>query len=314
MADWMPSLNALRAFEALARHLSYRAAAAELKVTPAAVKQLVGKLEESVGRDLVRRAGRGIAVTGAGAGALGDLHGGFRQIASAVKRLRQHDSHQPLAITVEPSFATGWLIPRLEGFKRRHPEVDVLINASLRIVDLEREAVDIGIRYAVKPHAGQIAHRLFDDETLAVCSPARAAGPPGLHALADLEKAPLIHLELGDAGWRTSAGHWFDWSAWFRAVGAGELKSRRGMRFNDYNLAIQAAIAGQGVVLGSWPIVRDLIQSGLLVSPFAERARTDVGYDLVTTKGAMAKPEVAAFVAWILEARRAAAPMLVSAP
>jgi LysR family glycine cleavage system transcriptional activator len=297
---WSPSLNALRAFEAVSRRLSYRDAAAELHVTPAAVKQLVRKLEEALGAPLVERRGRGIALTGAGLAGLPELQGAFRQMTGAVDKMRRLEQRRALTVTVEPSFASAWLVRRLDGFKRSHPEVDVLIESSLRIVDLEREAADIGIRYAGKPGRDLVVHRLFDDETLAVCSPALAEGPPALERLSDLQNVTLLHMDLSGMDWISASSHWFDWRTWLAMVGADGVEPGRGLRFNDYNLAVQAAIAGQGVVLGSWPIVRDAIAAKLLVSPFAERARTDVGYDLVATRQAMARPEVAGFVDWIL--------------
>ena len=300
MTDWLPSLNALRAFEAVSRHLSYRDAAEELSVTPAAVKQLVRKLEEALGAPLVRRRGRGIALTGAGVAGLADLHDGFGRIAGAVEKMRRVERRGSLTVSVEPSFAAAWLVPRLDAFKRRHPDIDVLIDASVRIVDLERGAADLGIRYGVKPDRAQVVHRLFDDETLAVCSPALAEGPPPLRNLSDLAHVTLIHMTFTDMTSMPVSMHWFDWRTWFAEVGAGEIEPGRTLRFNDYNLAVQAAIAGQGVVLGSWPILRDAIEANLLVSPFGARARTDVGYDLVMTGDAMARPEVAAFVEWIL--------------
>ena len=307
MSDWLPSLNALRAFEAVARHLSYRDAAAELHVTPAAVKQLVGKLEAALGAALVERRGRGIALTRAGAEGAPGLRAAFKQMTDAVERMRAGGRRHPLTITVEPSFAAAWLVPRLDGFKAANPEIDVLIDSAMRIVDLEREAVDIGIRYAMGPGGALIRHRLFDDETLAVCSPRLAAGPPALTTLGDLERVTLIHMEFGHMAWVKVASHWFDWENWLAAVGAAGIASGHGIRFNDYNLAVQASIAGQGMVLGSLPMVRDALAAGLLVAPFAERARTGAGYDLVTTKEAMARPEVDRFVAWILAAVEAAA-------
>jgi LysR family glycine cleavage system transcriptional activator len=306
MTEWLPSLNALRAFEAVSRHLSYRGAADELHVTPAAVKQLVRKLEEALGTPLVQRRGRGIALTSAGVVGLSDLHNAFQQIAGAVEKMRAVERRQSLTITVEASFAAAWLIPKFNAFKKKYPAVDVLIDSSMRVVDLEREGADIGIRYGVKHGKDHIVHRLFDDETLAVCSPGLAKGPPALKAVKDLEKVALLHLDLSQMEWMPVSRHWFDWQTWLATVGAGEVKFGSGLWFNDYNLAVQAAIAGQGVVLGSWLIVKDALAANLLVSPFAERARTDVGYDLVTTKAAMARPEVARFVEWILEETDAA--------
>ena len=266
MSDWLPSLNALRAFEAVARHLSYRDAAAELHVTPAAVKQLVQKLEAALGQPLVRRQGRGLALTEAGVAGRPDLAEGFRALGQSVERMRRAEARPSLTLSVEPTFATAWLIPRLEGFKARHPDIDALIDSSLRIVDLARERVDAAIRYGVAPAPGLVAHRLFDDETLAVCSPALAKGPPEIRRPHDLARATLLHMDVSHMPWITVSHHWFDWATWLAEVGAGEVAPGRGLRFNDYNLAIQAAIAGQGVALGSWPMVKDAIAQGHLVA------------------------------------------------
>ena len=298
MNDWLPSLNALRAFEAVSRHLSYLKAAEELHVTPAAVKQLVQKLEDALNTTLVKRQGRGIALTSTGLMGMSDLNNGFRHLSKAVETMRDTQDRRTLTITAEPSFAIAWLIKRIDAFKRKNPEIDVLIDSSMRVMDLDRENVDIAIRYGVKPTKDHICHRLFDDEILAVCSPNLAKGPPALETLTDLEKVALIHMEM--EGITPATQHMYDWQSWFDTIGGSHTKSNRGLRFYDYNLATQAAIAGQGVLLGSWPVVKDAIEAGLLVSPFKERAKFDIGYDLVTTKDAAINPEVDAFVEWIL--------------
>ena len=302
MSTWLPSLNALRAFDAVARHLSYSKASEELSVTPAAVKQLVQKLEESVGSQLVRRHGRGVALTAEGLESLADLQMGFRHINAAVTKMRQVGQRKTLTITAEPSFAMTWLISRISEFKAEYPETDVLIDSSLRVIDLHREPVDIAIRYGVQPTKDLVFHRLFDDETIAVCSPALAKGPPALSTLADLENVPLIHIEITGIEWGSSAySKLFRWESWLASVGVQDLKPGGGLRFSEYSTAVQAAIAGQGVVLGSWPLVKDAIRAGLLVSPFKERATSEIGYDLVTTQENLSKPEVSAFASWIKE-------------
>lgn len=298
----MPSLNALRAYEAVSRHLSYQEAAAELHVTPAAVKQLVQKLEESLNTRLVKRQGRGIALTPAGLDATHDLRRGFKRLGDAVGKMREPQQRHSLTITVDPSFAAAWLIKRISAFKHVYPEIDVLIDSSHRIIDLQREAVDIAIRYAVKPVDGLICHRLFDDETLAICSPSIANGPPKLRHLKDLEHVPLIHLDMSGPQWKSSAyRNLFSWEGWFATVNAGNIKPGRGIRFTDYNLAEQAAIAGQGVFLASLPLVKDTIEAGLMVSPFRERAKGTIGYDIVTTRESITNPNVSAFVDWVLD-------------
>jgi LysR family transcriptional regulator, glycine cleavage system transcriptional activator len=179
MLDWLPSLNALRAFEAVSRHLNYVHAASELRVTPAAVKQLVAKLEEAVGHRLVQRNGRGLALTAAGRAGGDGLAAGFGQLSRAVERMRKHTDRQRLIVSVEPSFATAWLVPRLERFRREHTEIDVLIDSSLKIVDLEHGDADAAIRFGAKPDPRLQSHRLFEERLCAFCSPALVSGPDG---------------------------------------------------------------------------------------------------------------------------------------
>jgi LysR family glycine cleavage system transcriptional activator len=301
MSDWLPSLNALRAFETVSRHLNYRQAADELRVSPAAVKQLVSKLEETLGIPLLERRGRGLALTAAGAAGHDDLTKAFKQITETVKTIRKTDNRQRLIVSVEPSFATAWLVPRLEGFRGKHCEVDVLIDSSLQIVDLAKGAADIAIRFGVQTAGDLASHRLFDEELCAYCSPSLATGQPGIKRLEDLEKVTLIHWDLSQFEWATATRKWMGWPQWLAHLGASHIRPGDGPHFRDYNLAVQAAIAGQGVILGSLPIFRKLVEANLLVSPFSEKVVTDIGYDLVTTKAARTRGDVSNFIDWIIE-------------
>lgn len=301
MSDWLPSLNALRAFEAVSRHLSYRQAAGELRVTPAAVKQLVARLEDALGAPLLERRGRGLALTAAGATGSEELSRAFRDIASAVRKMRPGDQRQRLIISVEPSFATAWLVPRLENFRRRHPDIDVLIDSSPQVVDIERGAAEVAVRFGKTPAGSLVVHRLFDEQLCAFCSPSLAQGTPGVRRLEDLARVTLIHWDLSELSWAASTRKWMGWKQWLSHVGASHIALGEGLTFSDYNLAVQAAIAGQGVVLGSLPILRSLLATKLLVSPFPDTVTTDIGYDLVTTERALARADVASFVDWIIE-------------
>jgi LysR family glycine cleavage system transcriptional activator len=299
MRDWLPSLNALRAFEAVARRLSYRRAAEELNVSPGAVKQLVSKLEAALDSQLLRRKGRGLALTEQGIAGRDDLSRAFRQIASSVEKMRMLDQRQRLIVSVEPSFATAWLVPRLERFRNRNAHIDVLIDSSLQLVDLQHGAADIAIRFGGKPGAGLISQRLFDEELCAFCSPTLTSGRSGLKRLEDLERVTLLHWDLTQLEWASATKKWMGWNQWLAFVGVSHLTPGVGLRFGDYNLALQAAVAGQGVVLGSTPILRSLVEAKLLVNPFPHKVVTDIGYDLVTTERARARPEVASFLEWI---------------
>ena len=295
-------MHALRAFESVSRHLSYQLAAEELHVTPAAVKQLVSKLEAALGTKLLRRKGRGLELTQQGRAGQEDLGIAMRYIASSVVKMRQHEQINKLIVSVESSFATAWLVPRLEEFRVRHPEINVLIDSSQRIVDLHHSEVDVAIRYGVESDQGLVVHRLFDDQIFPVCSPAFAKGPPKLGNLADLANVTLIHWDISELAWARETRRWFTWQSWFAHAGATHLATDRGLHFNDYGLAVQAAVAGQGVVLASWPILRGPISAGLLTRPFGETVTTDIGYDLVTTPHARSRPEVEAFIAWLIDA------------
>ncbi|MEQ9490203.1 MAG: LysR substrate-binding domain-containing protein [Alphaproteobacteria bacterium] len=299
MESWLPSLNALRAFESVTRHLSYPAAAEELRVTPAAVKQLVRKLEDTLGQSLVVRKGRGLELTRSGLAGRDDLRVAMDHLTASVARMQQRSKEKRLIISVEASFATAWLVPKLEEFRRMYPDVAVLIDSSQHIVDLHNSGVDVAIRYGGKPDASLVSIRLFDDRVFPACSPLLAEGPPKLKQLSDLAAVPLIHWDMSQMTWAKETKKWFSWENWLRQFGAGEISSDDGVHFSDYGLAVQAAIAGQGVVLASVPILRDAFDAGLLVNPFPESLSTDIGYDLVTTELAQSRAEVAAFIVWI---------------
>ncbi|MEM8687870.1 MAG: LysR substrate-binding domain-containing protein [Pseudomonadota bacterium] len=299
MSEWLPSLNALRAFECVSRHLNFAHAAEELSVTPAAVKQLVGKLEAALGSKLVVRDGRGLALTAAGRAGRDGLASGFSQISSAVGQMRAQDARQRLIVSVEPSFATAWLVPKLEGFRTQNGHVDVLIDSSLKIADLQHGAADLAIRFAAPAAPGLVCRRLFDEMLCIFCSPALTQGDDALRTLDDLAHTTLLHWDLSEVHWAVATKRWMEWRYWLAEVGAAHVPTGTGLMFSDYNLAVQAAIAGQGVVLGSLPVLQSLVEAGLLVCPFPERVQTDIGYDVVTTEATLKRPEARRFLEWI---------------
>jgi LysR family glycine cleavage system transcriptional activator len=299
MSPWLPSLNALRAFEVLARHLNYRLAAEELNVSPAAVKQLVGKLEDTIGVALVERRGRGLALTANGEAGCADLNRALQLMAAAVETMRVRKQRKRLIVSAEPSFATAWLVPRLETFRASHPDIDVLLDSSLHIVDLERGAADLAIRFARKPTGRLLGTRLFDEELSAFCNPALANGRPRIKQLRDLQHVTLLHWDLTQYPWAAGTRRWMDWKTWLGKAGADIFPPGVSLHFSDYNLALQAAIAGHGVILGSRPVLARLVDARLLVDPFNISVATDIGYDLVTTERAKLRPEVKYFIEWI---------------
>lgn len=310
MQEWMPSLNALRAFECVARHLSYRAAADELRVTPGAVKQLVLKLEDAVGRKLVERKGQGLVLTPAGEAGRDGCSLAMQQLRDAVRSMRQQQSSHRVIVSVEASLATTWLSSRLDDFWRRHSDIDLLIDASQQIVDLENSEVDVAIRYGVPRDSDLWTTRLFKDLVFPACSPMLAAGPPRLETLEQLREVPLIHWNTAHMPWAHATKRWFSWSDWFRHIGLPQADTSGGREFSDYGLAVQAATAGQGVMLAGWPALQDTLDAGLLVCPFKDSiVETDIGFDLVTKHSSYQRPEVAAFTNWLIATANEVTPM-----
>ncbi|MBS9718814.1 LysR substrate-binding domain-containing protein [Pseudohalocynthiibacter aestuariivivens] len=300
MSSWLPSLNGLRAFESVSRHLNYRKAAEELHVSPGATNQLVRKLEDAVGGPLLEMKGRKLVLTPIGAVGHEGLSLPFRQIADTVERMRAMTGTQRFVVTTTPSFAGSWLVPRLERFKEANPGIDVLIDSTPQIVDMEFGVADVGIRFGVKDHGDLTVYRLFDEELCAFCSPRLVEGPPEITSLDHLAQAKLLRWDLSQFSWAENTRKWNYWKHWLAKMGAEKITPRDGLRFSDYNLAVQSAVAGQGFVIGSPRVLQDLIEANLLVNPFGRGVATDIGYDLVVNEVAMERAEVAAFVSWVM--------------
>lgn len=299
MFSKLPSLNALRAFEATARHLSFTRAAKELSVTPAAVKQLVTKLEAWIGQPLLRKQGQSLVLTDAGRAGCLHLSGGLRQMADAVEAMRPSPARRRLTVSADPFFAATWLVPRLTRFRDLHPASDVLIDSSMEICDLRRDDADVAIRYGATKEDGLHYTRLFEDRITPVFSPRLVDELPRITKIDDLRQATLLHWDLSSTPWARATAHWFSFETWFEKSGLGTPEAARSIHFSDYNLAVQAAIAGQGVVLGSWPILRSAMEAGLLIAPFGRPLYTDIGYDMVTIDPGQLSPAVRDFCDWL---------------
>ena len=194
-----------------------------------------------------------------------------------------------------------WLVPKLDDFRASFPRVSVLIDSSQEIVDLQRSDVDVAIRYGVAAQGDLVTHRLFDDVIFPACSPSLLEGPPKLRRLSDLKHVPLIHWDISQLDWAHTTRNWFVWKNWFARIGAHSVEGSSTLHFNDYGQAVQAAVAGQGIVLASWPILRGVFETGHLVRPFKQSLTSEIGYDLVTTKAAQKRKEVTAFIDWVRE-------------
>ncbi len=291
----LPSLNALRAFEAVSRHLNFRKAAEELHVTKGAVSQQIKLLEGDIGIALVRRSNQGLTLTEAGQSALKELRGGFEQLAVAAQKMREAGSSRLLMVSAPPSFSAMWLVARLERFKRAYPEIDVLLDTTNSAVDLEHGNLHAAISFSTGHFPDMHAVRLFDEHVFPVCSPALLAGPHPLRSLADLRHHTLLHLE-----WTPTECKWPDWQAWLMAAGASDVDHTRGPRFTWHAMALQAAVQGQGVALASTPIVNDDLAAGRLVCPFDRSISTRFGYYLVCLPELAATRKIQAFREWLL--------------
>ena len=285
----LPSLNALRAFEAAARHGSLSRAAAELHVTHSAVSHQIKALEAELGVPLFRRVGRGVEANAVGQQLEAALSDAFARIGRAVLQARHGDRAGILTVSVEPSFAVRWLVLRLGRFRSANPEIDLRLSATGELADFSREDVDAAIRHGRGGWAGLEAERLMDARVFPVCSPGLLANGPPLSRPEDLRHHTLLH-EDNEHYWRE----------WLTAAGAAEVEVGRGPRFDDGHLALAAAGAGQGVALTDDALAAAELAEGRLVRLFATEIGTDKAYWLVYPPAAATRPKVAAFRAWLL--------------
>ena len=292
----LPPLNALRAFEAAARHLSFTKAADELHVTPAAVSHQVKALEAHAGVRLFRRLNNGLALTEAAGKYLPLLTEGFDRLVEAGRHLSGDDGSRVTTVSVLHSVATKWLAPRLARFRRIHPQIDLRIDATDRKVDLLRDGIDLAIRYGAGDSSGHHLEELFTDHVFPVCSPRLVAGPKPLEAPGDLRHHTLLHTD-----WAERHGGSPDWRAWLKTAGVTDIDAARGPRFTLSSMTIEAAIDGQGVALGQWLFAADDIAAGRLVRPFDLSLPLEAAYYLVVPQTAKEDPAAETFRQWIVD-------------
>ena len=294
MARRLPPLNALRAFEAAARHLSFTKAAQELHVTQAAISHQVKGLEDILGIQLFRRLNRRLVLTDAGQSYLPPLRDAFDAMDLATRRLHAREEAGALKITVLPSFASTWLLPRLAKFRAAHPEIDVLVTAADALVDFELDDFDMGIRYGRGLYPGLRVDILMNDEIFPVCAPGLLIGRHPLREPADLRHHTLLHDVL--SGTEDDP----DWRIWLKKAGAEEVDPSRGPGFSHSNLMLSAAVAGEGVALSRRSLVADDMKAGRLVCPFGPVTPTSYVYSVVTPEHKAEVPKVAAFRDWLI--------------
>jgi LysR family transcriptional regulator, glycine cleavage system transcriptional activator len=297
----LPPLELLVAFESAARHLSFTRAGAEIALTQSAVSRQVLALEERLGVPLFRRLHRALALTEDGATLYAATLEALGRLDRATRAIRHSERPQTVVVTTTPGFAGLWLIPRLAGFVADHPGVDVRISASNALVNLERDGVDIGIRYRPVRTAGpDDGVRLFGETVSPVCSPRLLRPPhPPLARPADLAAHTLLRMEP-DGGNQLQ-----DWGLWLQAMKLSDLRPAGVLHFSSYDQLISAAIAGQGIALGRVPLIDGHLKSRALVAPFSDSVVSPRCYFMVASQTAAEKPAVRAFMAWLAESARA---------
>ena len=296
MSYHLPSLNGLRAFEATARHMSFKAAAQELFVTPGAVSQHIKGLEDALGRPLFLRQGRGIELTEAGALLLPVLRESFQRISDATERLLENDTRGPLSVSVLPSFAIKWLVPRLGKFRDAYPDYDVRVSATPHLVDFSREDLDLAIRLGTGDWPGLHCDRLMAGDLFPVCSPKLMQGRHPLRTPADLKFHTLLHNQ-----------NYGEWPMWFKVHGVEGVDASRGPGFSDTGLVIEAAMDGQGVGLSRMALAEEELAAGRLVRPFDLVIPSELAYYIVYPEARARQPKVVAFRDWLIQEAEASA-------
>ena len=289
----LPPVNALRAFEAAARHLSFKLAAEELNVTPAAVSHQVKALEDLLGVPLFHRLTRALQLTEAGQVALPALTEGFDKLVEGAKRMRAYSDSGVLTISVSPSFGSMWLVPRLDRFRSRYPDIEIRIDGTDRLVDVTSGEVDVALRYGPGNYKGGRVDFLFSQFNTPVCSPALLEGDNALLRPEDLRHHTLLHIEWKDAD--------ASWRMWLMAAGLHDIEPTRGPHYTQESMAVQAALDGQGVALVGDRLVSDHLAAGRLACPFHSDLKTPLkfSYYLLNARNGTTR-KVAAFRDWLL--------------
>ncbi|HLP67657.1 MAG TPA: transcriptional regulator GcvA [Rhizobium sp.] len=293
MQNRLPPLNALKAFEAAARHLSVKLAAEELCVTPGAVSQMIRVLEENLGVKLFARVTRGIYLTDAGRDYLPSIRNAFRQIADASERVTAQVDSGLLTVSATPFFASAWLVPRLSSFREVQPDIDLQIVTSNVLVDFSRSQVDVAIRHGMGRYPGLRSDRVVTVEVIAVATPnlIERLGFPDRPS--DLARWPQVH----DAERK-------GWNLWFEMHNVIERRAARGPSFDDSGLLLKTVLAGQGAGLLPAALVEDELRDGRLVQLFPSANMEDFAYYLVCPDNRQQQPKIAAFRDWILDDQR----------
>ena len=292
------AVGQLRAFAAVARLLNFRAASEELSLTQSAVSRQIQALEDEVGVPLFLRHTRAVELTGAGAQLMRTVGQTLEQLDSTVRMIRRSAGRKSVAISTWASFASMWLITRLEAFQTEYPDIDIRIDATDTLVDMDTADVDLALRYALPDTVPAGAVRLFGEQLTPVASPWLLK--TGKKLLRGEDLANFALLEAGDSH-RTQHLEWLTWRRWFEMHRLHKVEPKRWMHFNYAHQIAQAALTGQGVALARMPLIADSLASGDLVEILPHmRLDSPMAYWLVVGPRSAARPEIKAFCAWLL--------------
>ncbi len=290
MSRKLPPLNPLRAFEAAARTLSFTKAADELFITQAAISHQIKILEDIIGIKLFKRLNRAVMLTEEGMIFLPHVRDALDILATGMNKLTDNETTGALTVSVMPSFAATWLVPRLMGFKQAYPEIDLRISANFELVDFNRDNIDVALRWGGGNYSGLMSQHFMTEDLFPVCSPDLLKNSKyPLNSPADLKYFPLIHDEMGA-----------DWRMWLLAANIKDINIDKGMWLNQSDLVIQTAIAGQGIALGRSSIAHAALMSGQLIKPFDLTIPSDLAFYIVAPEGNFNKPKVKSFRQWIM--------------
>lgn len=289
----LPPPELLLSFEAAARHLSFTRAAQERFVTQSAISRQIRALEDELGVTLFHRRHRGLALTEQGHALREACRDAFERLRGTVSQLRAPGQRQVLTLTTTPGLAALWLIPRLSRFTREQPGVDVRIDTSLDMRDLDAEGIDVAIRYGRIDRG--LGARLFDESVMPVCSPALLAEGPPLSSPRDLRRHTLLRVV------DPAFGVLPEWEPWLAAMGLADLQPAGRLSFSRYDEVVSAAVLGQGVAIGRRPLVDGLLADGRLVAPWAGELASPRGYFVVLSEAASRRPAAHALQAWLLD-------------
>jgi LysR family glycine cleavage system transcriptional activator len=283
----MPPLPALRAFESAARHGSFSMAAMELSLTHGAIGHQVRALEENMGVQLFDRIGRGLLLTSDGRAFAEQVRKALLDIAAATSQVRRKVDNNKLTLSALPSFATRWLVPRIGRFIAKNPDLELLIQTTIAVVDFKREPVDLCIRFGVGPWEGLWSERFLDDTYYPVCAPSFQQNNGSIENPAQLRHLPLL-----------SCSH-EPWMPWFRAAALKNMAEPRGVTYSDAVNLLDAAKEGQGIALARHSLVKEDILSGQLQRLFSVSVSSQMSYHLVSAHSTAETCKVKRFRAWL---------------